>query len=558
MQKNRKPPTLPFIQQHIWQLLFLIIAFFITTIPFVTTYPFNWDAAQFVLGVENYEVDMHQPHPPGYPLYIGVAKVLHILVSSHTALIIETVLFALITVLVMYLLIFHIWKQRWLALTIALLWLVNPMFWMYRETALTYVIDSCAILLLLLLTYILFTTPPERSSRYAFYSAVALAILGGFRPSMIILLAPILIVQWIYLRSWKTTIISIVLAVVCCLMWYIPMLIDSGGLAKYQAASQTLYGEVASRSSGLYGATWDETFRQVYLVLQTLIAGWNVVLLLMIISVIAVIYYKFKGRSVVNWWFTTAVSSSIVVPLFIFGLIHIGQLGYLLIILPVGYIMAAYAAYEINKIQHRRLRWVGLGGLGIVLVLHASVFLYTSPAYTHPEFFPHTRKEIWLQHVARKLPEFFQINAALLRNSDARLAEITNAVSMYSPEEVVVISGRNVLYPATNGLMIRNDERFRELGAILPNYLHIQIASDSTEYIKFQNYTTKNIDKSIIALPYTVKYIIIALDQIPEGDEPVGLTLETKTLPGGQQYYLGTMEDTFTFYQVTIKRRPKP
>ena len=31
---------------------------------------------QFALGVERYDLAAHHPHPPGYPLYIGVLKLL--------------------------------------------------------------------------------------------------------------------------------------------------------------------------------------------------------------------------------------------------------------------------------------------------------------------------------------------------------------------------------------------------------------------------------------------------------------------------------------------------
>jgi hypothetical protein len=33
------------------------------------------DAINFALGVRDFDVAQHQPHPPGYPVFIGVAKV---------------------------------------------------------------------------------------------------------------------------------------------------------------------------------------------------------------------------------------------------------------------------------------------------------------------------------------------------------------------------------------------------------------------------------------------------------------------------------------------------
>src|SRR4051812_11363743 len=34
------------------------------------------DSVQFALGVERYDLAAHHPHPPGYPLYIGILKLL--------------------------------------------------------------------------------------------------------------------------------------------------------------------------------------------------------------------------------------------------------------------------------------------------------------------------------------------------------------------------------------------------------------------------------------------------------------------------------------------------
>ncbi|HEX7831524.1 MAG TPA: glycosyltransferase family 87 protein [Thermoanaerobaculia bacterium] len=38
---------------------------------------FDWDEAQFANGVRSYDVTQHHPHPPGYPLFIGAAKIVH-------------------------------------------------------------------------------------------------------------------------------------------------------------------------------------------------------------------------------------------------------------------------------------------------------------------------------------------------------------------------------------------------------------------------------------------------------------------------------------------------
>ncbi len=47
--------------------------------PFRTRLPLSWDSVQYVLGILRYDITLHQPHPPGYFLYVHSAKLLHLL-----------------------------------------------------------------------------------------------------------------------------------------------------------------------------------------------------------------------------------------------------------------------------------------------------------------------------------------------------------------------------------------------------------------------------------------------------------------------------------------------
>lgn len=42
----------------------------------------DWDEALFVLGMGDYNVAMHQPHPPGFPVYIGLARLVRLVVAN--------------------------------------------------------------------------------------------------------------------------------------------------------------------------------------------------------------------------------------------------------------------------------------------------------------------------------------------------------------------------------------------------------------------------------------------------------------------------------------------
>src|SRR5207302_6709627 len=42
----------------------------------------DWDEALFCLGMRAYDVTSHHPHPPGFPVYIGAAKLVRLVVHD--------------------------------------------------------------------------------------------------------------------------------------------------------------------------------------------------------------------------------------------------------------------------------------------------------------------------------------------------------------------------------------------------------------------------------------------------------------------------------------------
>ena len=52
-------------------LLALILTAFVvyTRVRYHAPYLYSWDSVSFALSLENYDIRLHQPHPPGYFLY---------------------------------------------------------------------------------------------------------------------------------------------------------------------------------------------------------------------------------------------------------------------------------------------------------------------------------------------------------------------------------------------------------------------------------------------------------------------------------------------------------
>jgi len=61
------------------------IATLLTRVPLASHYLFSWDSANFAFALDKYNVAAHQPHPPGYPLYVATAWLLRPLFADANA-----------------------------------------------------------------------------------------------------------------------------------------------------------------------------------------------------------------------------------------------------------------------------------------------------------------------------------------------------------------------------------------------------------------------------------------------------------------------------------------
>jgi hypothetical protein len=61
----------------------LALVFFALHLPYLPASLEDLDSINFALGVRQFDVAHHQPHPPGYPVFILIAKAVHTVVPSE-------------------------------------------------------------------------------------------------------------------------------------------------------------------------------------------------------------------------------------------------------------------------------------------------------------------------------------------------------------------------------------------------------------------------------------------------------------------------------------------
>src|SRR5438270_6807609 len=75
----------------------------LSRLPYRARMLYNWDAVQFALALREYDVVKHQPHPPGYILYVALGRVVNIWLDNPTgAYVALAVIFSGLTTFVVY------------------------------------------------------------------------------------------------------------------------------------------------------------------------------------------------------------------------------------------------------------------------------------------------------------------------------------------------------------------------------------------------------------------------------------------------------------------------
>src|SRR5829696_7652044 len=59
------------------------VLFLVLHLPYLPASLEDLDSINFALGIRQFDVARHQPHPPGYPVYIAVAKMVRAVTPSE-------------------------------------------------------------------------------------------------------------------------------------------------------------------------------------------------------------------------------------------------------------------------------------------------------------------------------------------------------------------------------------------------------------------------------------------------------------------------------------------
>lgn len=345
----------------------LFVGTLATRIPFMTTHLWAWDSGLYARALEEgfyvtADPATQRPHPPGYIWYVWVAALVRgVTHDSNTALVIVSVICAAAGTALLYVVASRR-VRRGVAVTAALAYGLSPVVWTYSEVAYPYT-------LLALLSLALGTMLIE--GRRPLLESFALGLLAGFRQDVLVLLGPL----WLWrvgALPVRTLTLSGVVLVVGSLTWFVPSAALSGGLGAYVAA----LGEQSRVVSGgsLPGGGLDAVAQNAVILGEPLAVGLNVLWLLLAADLVWGALRAARGEGPRPGRLAIGLVVWIVPALVFYTIVHVGEWGYALFLVPP---LVLTAAIRLDRLVARvgDRPWPALAA--VVVVVPAILFLAT-------------------------------------------------------------------------------------------------------------------------------------------------------------------------------------
>jgi hypothetical protein len=226
-------------------LLVLAGAVAISRFAFRSHFLYDLDSVNFALGMGRFDPRVHQPHPPGYFLYVCLGRLLNtVLHDANLALVILSIAASCGTVIAIYLMALD-WFGPTAARFAGGLFLLSPLAWFHGTVALTYSVEA---FFSAWLGYLCWRVERGGGGLVLPAAAVVLGICGGFRPSSLLFLGPLFLFS-LWPVAPKRRFAAVAVLVLTVAAWFVPMIRMSGGLRAYFGALTFLWGTVPSKDT---------------------------------------------------------------------------------------------------------------------------------------------------------------------------------------------------------------------------------------------------------------------------------------------------------------------
>lgn len=183
----------------------------------------DWDSVQYVMGMSNYSLADHTPHPPGYPMYIFTGKLISLIVGDGA---VALTLISIASGSALFISYFYLAQKimsRSSAYLSSLLLVSFPVVWLLSEVALTNIVGLFLTLLVAILLH------KHSESKFYFYVGSFLGgIVLGYRFAEYSIIGSLILLTMIKRRSLVDATKASIYFFTGVFIWLIPVIYDTG------------------------------------------------------------------------------------------------------------------------------------------------------------------------------------------------------------------------------------------------------------------------------------------------------------------------------------------
>ncbi len=204
----------------------------------------DWDEALFCLGMRSYDVTQHHPHPPGFPVYIGLGRLVRLLIhDDFRALQAINIVAGMLLFPAVFMLARELRLRVSTAVIAGVLCAFFPNVWFFGGTAFS---DIASIVLVIYAAAFLLRCCGSAEAYLT--GAFLLALAAGIRPqNLMIGAAPGLIATWYRARvSWRDVVFAAVIGAIVIVVAFGGAIVATGSLDGYMSAIHA-HGDYISR-----------------------------------------------------------------------------------------------------------------------------------------------------------------------------------------------------------------------------------------------------------------------------------------------------------------------
>jgi hypothetical protein len=322
----------------------LVVATVVTRVPLMTRALYAFDSANYALAVRDfYNVAFHQPHPPGYPLYVFFGKVLYAVVGdANRALILEGILWSAVAVGCTTLLARALFG-RTVGVLSGVLLLLTVGFWGYGEVAYPYVALAGETAALALLTHQVLSG----RRRLAVPLGVVWAVSLGVRWDAAVFCVPL--AAWtLWTVSWRLRLAAVALAAATVASFVVPMVALSGGWDVYRQAIADYLRVWSPQSAYVVGDFASGGDTQASYNLNFLVNYLRQMLGIGLVLVLYVFGRRFAPGTLASDYRSRFLAVWLIPPLLTYVFAHLGEPGYVLSLAPVAATLIALAIVDLR------------------------------------------------------------------------------------------------------------------------------------------------------------------------------------------------------------------